>query len=88
MIDVKGSMWWDGWLAGVLSTIIPTLYQTTTTNTTEAIALIAAVLMEMIRDGHKSVAELMDLGRSLLGHRQVCVCMYVWDVGVLGVKSW
>ncbi len=38
---------------------------------TEAVALIAAVLMEMARDGERSVAELMDLGRHLLGHRQV-----------------
>lgn len=37
----------------------------------EAIALIATVLMEMIRDGDKTVAALMDLGRNLLGHRQV-----------------
>lgn len=47
---------------------------------TEAVALIAAVLMEMVRDGDKSVAELMDLGRSLLGHRQVGTCV---DVVVL-----
>ena len=37
----------------------------------EAIALIATVLMEMIRDGDRTVAALMDLGRGLLGHRQV-----------------
>lgn len=46
-------------------------WHTLTHTHTEAVALIAAVLMEMIRDGNKSVAELMDLGRSLLGHRQV-----------------
>lgn len=40
-------------------------------NSPEAVALIAAVLMELVRDGGKSVAELMDLGRNLLGHRQV-----------------
>src|SRR3954466_8686071 len=39
-------------------------------NYPEAIALIAAVTLEFIRDGH-SVAELMDLGRQLLGRRQV-----------------
>src|SRR3954463_9345076 len=39
-------------------------------NYPEAIALIAAVTLELIRDGH-SVAKLMDLGRKLLGRRQV-----------------
>src|SRR4051812_42910116 len=39
-------------------------------NYPEAVALIAAVTLEFIRDGH-SVAELMDLGRRLLGRRQV-----------------
>jgi urease subunit gamma/beta len=39
-------------------------------NYPEAVALIAAVTLEFIRDGH-SVAELMDLGRKLLGRRQV-----------------
>jgi urease gamma subunit len=32
--------------------------------------LIATVALELIRDG-KSVAELMDLGRQMLGRRQV-----------------
>lgn len=36
----------------------------------EAVALLAAQLLELIRDG-KSVAELMDVGRRILGHRQV-----------------
>jgi urease subunit gamma/beta len=36
----------------------------------EAVALIATVLLELIRDG-RGVAELMDVGRQLLGHRQV-----------------
>jgi urease subunit gamma/beta len=36
----------------------------------EAVALIATVLLELIRDGH-GVAELMSTGRQLLGHRQV-----------------
>ena len=39
-------------------------------NLPEATALIATVLLELIRDGH-SVAELMDMGRRLLGRRQV-----------------
>src|SRR5215218_4968815 len=39
-------------------------------NHPEAVALIAAVTLELIRDGH-SVAELMNLGRKLLGRRQV-----------------
>ena len=39
-------------------------------NHPEAVALVAAVLLELVRDG-RSVAELMDLGRRLLGRRQV-----------------
>lgn len=39
-------------------------------NHPEAVALIATQLLEFIRDGRK-VAELMDLGRQLLGRRQV-----------------
>ena len=39
-------------------------------NYPEAVALIACQLLEMIRDG-RSVAELMDTGRQLLGRRQV-----------------
>lgn len=39
-------------------------------NYPEAAALIACQLHELIRDG-KSVAELMDVGRRLLGRRQV-----------------
>ncbi|HET6247512.1 MAG TPA: urease subunit beta [Tepidisphaeraceae bacterium] len=39
-------------------------------NYPESVALIAAVVLEFIRDG-RSVAELMDLGRRLLGRRQV-----------------
>ncbi len=38
----------------------------------EAVSLIAAQLLEFIRDGH-SVAELMDLGRRLLGRAEVMV---------------
>jgi urease subunit gamma/beta len=39
-------------------------------NYPESVALVATVIMEFIRDG-RSVAELMDLGRRLLGRRQV-----------------
>src|SRR5688500_14844376 len=39
-------------------------------NHPEAVALIATQLLELIRDG-RSVAELMDLGKQLLGRRQV-----------------
>lgn len=39
-------------------------------NYPESVALIATVVLEFIRDG-KRVAELMDLGRRLLGRRQV-----------------
>src|SRR5580700_10718281 len=39
-------------------------------NYPEAIALIAAQLLELIRDG-RSVAELMDLGRRILGRAHV-----------------
>jgi urease subunit gamma/beta len=39
-------------------------------NYVEAVALIATQLLEFIRDG-RSVAELMDLGRQLLGHADV-----------------
>jgi urease subunit gamma/beta len=39
-------------------------------NYPETVALIATQLLEFIRDG-RSVADLMDLGRQLLGHRQV-----------------
>jgi urease subunit gamma/beta len=40
-------------------------------NYPEAVALIAAQLLELIRDGDRSVAELMDVGRRMLGKRQV-----------------
>ncbi|XP_060214155.1 urease isoform X2 [Lycium barbarum] len=40
-------------------------------NYTEAVALIATQVLEFVRDGDKSVAELMDMGRQLLGRRQV-----------------
>ncbi|KAF3330940.1 urease [Carex littledalei] len=40
-------------------------------NYTEAVALIATQILEFIRDGDKSVTDLMDLGKQLLGRRQV-----------------
>ncbi|OWM89748.1 hypothetical protein CDL15_Pgr024496 [Punica granatum] len=40
-------------------------------NYTEAVALIAAQILEFVRDGEKTVAELMDIGKQLLGRRQV-----------------
>ncbi|KAL0357790.1 UNVERIFIED_CONTAM: Urease [Sesamum calycinum] len=40
-------------------------------NHAEAAALIASQILEFVRDGNKTVAELMDLGRQLLGRRQV-----------------
>jgi len=54
-------------------------------NHPEAVALIATVLLEFIRDG-KRVAELMDLGRKLLGRNQVLpgVPEMIHDVQVEG----
>ncbi|KAF9328393.1 hypothetical protein BG006_008398 [Podila minutissima] len=40
-------------------------------NQSEATALIASQLAELIRDGQHSVADLMDLGKQFLGRRQV-----------------
>ncbi|XP_026402592.1 urease-like isoform X1 [Papaver somniferum] len=40
-------------------------------NYTEAVALIATQILEFVRDGDKTVAELMDIGRQILGRRQV-----------------
>ena len=40
-------------------------------NHTEALALIASVLQELIRDGNHTVADLMSLGTTLLGRRHV-----------------
>ena len=40
-------------------------------NHPETVGLIALVILELIRDGRHSVAELMGLGRTLLGRRQV-----------------
>lgn len=42
-------------------------------NRSEVIALIASQLHEFIRDGRHSVAELMDLGKKMLGRRHVLV---------------
>src|SRR6185503_3827143 len=54
-------------------------------NYPEAVALIAAQLLEFIRDG-KSVSELMDLGRQFLGRNQVMngVPEMIYDVQVEG----
>src|SRR6201995_697268 len=54
-------------------------------NHPEAVALIATVVLEFIRDG-RSVAELMNLGRQLLGHNQVMpgVPEMIYDVQVEG----
>ena len=40
-------------------------------NYPEAVALLASQLLELIRDGDRSVAELMDVGRTMLGKKQV-----------------
>ncbi|TKY59873.1 Urease protein [Spatholobus suberectus] len=40
-------------------------------NYTEAVALIATQIMEFARDGEKTVAQLMSIGKHLLGRRQV-----------------
>ena len=40
-------------------------------NQPEAVALIATVVLELIRDGDRSVAQLMAVGQTLLGRRQV-----------------
>ncbi len=54
-------------------------------NHPEAVALIATVLLELIRDG-RSVAELMNVGRQLLGRNQVMpgVPEMIYDVQVEG----
>lgn len=54
-------------------------------NHPEAVALIATVLLEFIRDGRR-VAELMNLGRQLLGRNQVMpgVAEMIYDVQVEG----
>src|SRR4026208_270296 len=54
-------------------------------NHPEAVALIATVLLELIRDG-RSVAELMNVGRKLLGRNQVMpgVPDMIYDVQVEG----
>lgn len=40
-------------------------------NYPEAVALLATQLLELIRDGDRSVADLMDVGRRILGKKQV-----------------
>jgi urease subunit gamma/beta len=55
-------------------------------NYPEAVALLSAQLLELIRDGDRSVAELMDLGRRMLGRRQVLpgVAALIHEVQVEG----
>ena len=55
-------------------------------NYPETMALLAAQLLELIRDGKHPVAELMDVGRRMLGRRQVLpgVPELVHDVQVEG----
>ncbi|KAJ3122560.1 hypothetical protein HK100_011918, partial [Physocladia obscura] len=55
-------------------------------NHSEACALIASQLLELIRDGKHSVAQLMDLGRKMLGRRHVLagVASTLHDVQVEG----
>ncbi|MGN6626463.1 MAG: urease subunit gamma, partial [Tepidisphaeraceae bacterium] len=54
-------------------------------NYPEAVALIATQVLEFIRDG-RTVSELMDVGRQLLGRRQVLpgVAEMIYDVQVEG----
>ncbi|KAJ9169366.1 hypothetical protein P3X46_017569 [Hevea brasiliensis] len=40
-------------------------------NYSEAVALVATQILEFVRDGDKTVADLMDVGKCLLGRRQV-----------------
>ena len=55
-------------------------------NYPEAVALLAAQLLELIRDGDRSVAELMDVGRTMLGKKQVLpgVARLIHEVQVEG----
>ncbi len=55
-------------------------------NYPETVALLATQLLELVRDGDRSVAELMDVGRRILGRRQVLpgVARLVHEVQVEG----
>ena len=55
-------------------------------NYPETVALLATQLLELVRDGKHSVADLMDLGRRVLGRRQVLpgVAALVHEVQVEG----
>lgn len=55
-------------------------------NYPETLALLATQILELIRDGNRPVAELMDVGRRMLGRRQVLpgVPELVHDVQVEG----
>ena len=57
-------------------------------NYPEAVALLAAQLLELIRDGDRSVAELMDVGRKMLGKKQVLpgVARLIHEVQVEGAR--
>lgn len=49
-------------------------------NRSEAVALIASQLHEYIRDGRHSVAQLMDLGKKMLGRRHVMGELAQWSL--------
>lgn len=55
-------------------------------NRSETVALIANQLHEFIRDGKHSVADLMDLGKKMLGRRHVMegVAEAIHDIQVEG----
>ena len=61
-------------------------------NQTEAVALIASVLQERIRDGVYSVADLMQHGKTILGRRHVLpgVSALIHEIQVEGtfVDGW
>ena len=51
-------------------------------NRSETVALVASQLQELIRDGEHGVAELMDMGKKMLGRRHVLrTCMTLSDRG-------
>ncbi|KAM0928079.1 hypothetical protein ACQ4PT_002259 [Festuca glaucescens] len=58
-------------------------------NYTEAVALIAAQILEFVRDGDKTVTDLMDLGKQMLGRRQVLAAVphLLYTVQYLHLKS-
>jgi urease gamma subunit len=58
-------------------------------NHVETIALLSGQLLEFIRDGRHGVAELMDLGRHMLGRRHVLpsVPWTVYEVQIEGYAA-